>query len=119
MSDHIPDPGQHRAVHRAEPDTTSAPAEPQAGRRCSPSWARLIAKVYDALFVGLLERLGDLLCDDDRLVEGDRSALEALREVFPFGQLHGQEPRSWKQGSPSTWCAATVSERQGPDARDG
>jgi hypothetical protein len=56
---HIPDPGPHRtlfygeysnrvrgAVHRAEPDTTTAPPEPQPRRRSSPSWARLIAKVY-------------------------------------------------------------------------
>jgi hypothetical protein len=59
MSDHIPDPGQHRTLvygeysnrvrggaHCSEPDTTSVTAEPQPRRRCSPSWARLIAKVY-------------------------------------------------------------------------
>jgi hypothetical protein len=59
MSDHIPDPGQHRtlfygeysnrvrgAAHCSEPGTTSVTAEPQPRRRCSPSWARLIAKVY-------------------------------------------------------------------------
>jgi Putative transposase/Transposase zinc-binding domain len=59
MSDHIPDPGQHRtlfygeysnrargAAHCSEPDTTSVTAETQPRRRCSPSWARLIAKVY-------------------------------------------------------------------------
>jgi hypothetical protein len=59
VSDHIPDPGQHRtlfygeysnrargAVHCSEPDTTSVTAEPPPRRRGSPSWARLIAKVY-------------------------------------------------------------------------
>jgi hypothetical protein len=59
MSDHIPDPGQHRtifygeysnrvrgAAHGPAPDTTTAPAEPQPRRRSSPSWARMIAKVY-------------------------------------------------------------------------
>jgi hypothetical protein len=59
MSDHIPDPGQHRtlfygecsnrargAAHCSEPGTTSVTAEPQPRRRCSPSWARLIAKVF-------------------------------------------------------------------------
>jgi putative transposase len=57
MSDHIPDPGQHRTLfygeyanrvrgerQPAEADTSGA-AEPRH-KRCSPSWARLIAKVY-------------------------------------------------------------------------
>jgi hypothetical protein len=30
----------------SEPDTTSVTAETQTRRRCSPSWAKLIAKVY-------------------------------------------------------------------------
>jgi hypothetical protein len=34
------------AAHCSEPGTTSVTAEPQPRRRCSPSWARLIAKVY-------------------------------------------------------------------------
>jgi hypothetical protein len=58
MSDHIPDPGQHRTLFygeyanrvRSEPepaeaDTSPVPAQPPR-KRCSPSWARLIAKVY-------------------------------------------------------------------------
>ena len=58
MTDHIPDPAQHRtlfyaeyssrargAAHSTEPDTV-ATAELPPRRRCSPSWARLIAKVY-------------------------------------------------------------------------
>jgi len=58
MSDHIPDPGQHRTIlygmyanrargarHRDEAQLPEACAEPPR-RRCSPSWARLIAKVY-------------------------------------------------------------------------
>jgi len=59
LSDHIPDPGQHRTLsygeysnrvrgaaqeRPAEPAATST--EPPPRRRCSPSWARLIAKVY-------------------------------------------------------------------------
>jgi hypothetical protein len=58
MSDHIPDPGQHRTIlyghyanrvrgtrqHR-EAEMREGPAE-LPRRRCSPSWARLIAKVY-------------------------------------------------------------------------
>ena len=61
ISDHIPDPGQHRTLfygeysnrirgvaHCPEPDTTTVTAETQPRRRCSPSWARLIAKVYQA-----------------------------------------------------------------------
>jgi hypothetical protein len=58
MSDHIPDPGQHRTIlyghyanrtrgapqrDKAEPPEASAEAP---RRRCSPTWARLIAKVY-------------------------------------------------------------------------
>jgi hypothetical protein len=58
MSDHIPDPGQHRTLFygeyssRARGTTQSAEAEAVVSaelpprRRCSPSWARLIAKVY-------------------------------------------------------------------------
>jgi hypothetical protein len=56
MSDHIPDPGQHRTLFygeyssrvrgTSESDATEAIAEPPPKRRCSPSWARLIAKVY-------------------------------------------------------------------------
>jgi hypothetical protein len=58
MSDHIPDPGQHRTVfygqyaNRARGagrrDTAQMPeasTEPPR-RRCSPTWARLIAKIY-------------------------------------------------------------------------
>ena len=57
-SDHIPHPGQHRTLFYGEyanrvrrqrrppaPDGTMAAAEPPL-KRCSPSWARLIAKVY-------------------------------------------------------------------------
>ena len=58
MSDHIPDPGQHRTLfygvyanrvrgeHQpSEGDASLVTAEPPR-KRCSPSWARLIAKVY-------------------------------------------------------------------------
>jgi len=58
MSDHRPDPGQHRTLFygeyanrvrgarlRPEAPLREAPAEPPS-RRCSPTWARLIAKVY-------------------------------------------------------------------------
>jgi hypothetical protein len=58
MSDHIPDPGQHRTIlygqyanrvrgarRRDESEWPEASAEPPR-RRCSPTWARLIAKIY-------------------------------------------------------------------------
>ena len=58
MSDHIPDPRQHRTIlygqyanrtrgaqRHTEDILPERPAEP-ARRRCPPSWARLIAKVY-------------------------------------------------------------------------
>ena len=58
MSDHIPDPGQHRTIlyghyanrisgARQQPgaERREEPAE-RPRRRCSPNWARLIAKVY-------------------------------------------------------------------------
>jgi hypothetical protein len=60
MTDHIPDPGRHRThfhgfyasrvrAERREADPSGLPAEPApAKRRCSPSWARLISKVYQA-----------------------------------------------------------------------
>ncbi len=59
MSDHLPDPGQHRTMFYGEyssrvrgsspppePDATVATADSPPRRRCSPSWARMIAKVY-------------------------------------------------------------------------
>jgi hypothetical protein len=58
MSDHIPDPGQHRTLFygvysnrvrgSAQPEDREAHAgeTPEPRRRCSPTWARLIAKVY-------------------------------------------------------------------------
>jgi hypothetical protein len=60
MSDHIPDPGQHRTLfygeysnrvrgsaHQDVSEAQAGPA-PEPRRRCSPTWARLIAKVYQA-----------------------------------------------------------------------
>jgi hypothetical protein len=56
ISDHIPNPGQHRTLFYGEyssrvrgtpeADATAATVEPPPRRRCSASWARLIAKVY-------------------------------------------------------------------------
>jgi len=56
--------------------------------------------VDDTLLVGLLEGLRDLLRDRHGLRRGDRSALHALRELFAFDELHGQEVagRSITQG---------------------
>jgi Putative transposase len=60
MSDHSPDPGRHRThfygfyasrvrVATRETDASGLPAQlAPAKRRCSPSWARLISKVYQA-----------------------------------------------------------------------
>jgi hypothetical protein len=59
MADHIPDPGKHRThfygfyasrvrASRREAEASDVPAEPTTKRRCSPSWARLISKVYHA-----------------------------------------------------------------------
>ncbi len=47
--------------------------------------------VDDALLVRLLEGLGDLLRDGDRLVDRNRPALQALGEVFALDELHGEE----------------------------
>jgi hypothetical protein len=44
--------------------------------------------VNDALLVRHLERLGDLPCRRQRLVQGDWTALESLRQVLPWHQLH-------------------------------
>jgi hypothetical protein len=58
LSDHIPDPGQHRTLFYGEysnrvrgsghPDDREAQARqaPEPRKRCSPTWARLIARVY-------------------------------------------------------------------------
>jgi hypothetical protein len=63
LSDHIPDPGKHRVhfygayacrrrgAHRASEELAKEGCEPEpAGKkkRCPPSWARLIHKVYQA-----------------------------------------------------------------------
>jgi hypothetical protein len=60
MSDHNPDPGQHRTLFYGEYSsraraccqpleldaTSTTPDHPSPKRRCPPSWRRLIAKVY-------------------------------------------------------------------------
>ena len=61
LADHIPDPGRHRTHFyayyanrvRGERPGEDEPrpadeAEPTTRRRCSPTWARLIAKVFQA-----------------------------------------------------------------------
>jgi len=59
LADHIPDAGRHRThfygfyssrvrSRRRQTDTSGVPAEPPTKRRCAPSWARLISKVYHA-----------------------------------------------------------------------
>jgi hypothetical protein len=59
MSDHIPDPGQHRTIFYGEyssrvratlraPEAALAAADSPPRRRCSAGWARMIAKVYQA-----------------------------------------------------------------------
>lgn len=65
LSDHIPDPGQHRTLFYGEysnrtrgstepaaPDEAVADAQ-KPRKRCSPRWARLIAKVYQVDPLGL------------------------------------------------------------------
>jgi len=47
--------------------------------------------VDDPLLVRVLEGQGDLLRDLERLVGGDRAALQSLGQVFPFDQLENQE----------------------------
>ena len=47
--------------------------------------------VDDALLVRLLERLGDLPRDRERLVDRDRPALQPLGEVLAGDELHGEE----------------------------
>ena len=46
--------------------------------------------VDDALFVCRLERVGNLPCDRERLVERNRAAGDSLREVLALDQLHDQ-----------------------------
>ena len=58
LADHIPDPGRHRThfyahyANRVRGERPSEeeprPADPPTRRRCSPAWARLIAKVFQA-----------------------------------------------------------------------
>ena len=44
----------------------------------------------DPLLVRRLERLGNLLRDRQRLVERDRSARDALREILALDQFHDE-----------------------------
>jgi hypothetical protein len=61
MADHIPDPGKHRThfyayyANRARGSSADKTAAPDLGaertqaekpKRCSPSWTRLLSKVY-------------------------------------------------------------------------
>jgi hypothetical protein len=57
MSDHIPDPGQHRTIFYGEyssrvratlcaPEAAPAAADSPPRRRSSAGWARMIAKIY-------------------------------------------------------------------------
>jgi len=61
MADHIPDPGKHRTLFYSyyanrvrgdraaeEPGEGKVEEEPAKKRRCTASWARLIAKVFHA-----------------------------------------------------------------------
>jgi hypothetical protein len=61
MADHIPDPGRHRTLFYAfyanrvrgdraaeKPGAGELDKQPAKKRCCSPSWARLIAKVFQA-----------------------------------------------------------------------
>jgi hypothetical protein len=59
LADHIPDVGKHRTHFygfyssrvrscRRQTDGSGVRAEPTTKRRCAPSWARLISKVYHA-----------------------------------------------------------------------
>ena len=61
MADHIPDPGKHRTLFYAyyanrvrgdraeeEPGEGKVEEEPAKKRRCTASWARLIAKLFHA-----------------------------------------------------------------------
>ena len=60
---------------------------------------RLQVPVDDALLVGFLEGLGDLLRDRDRLVDRNRPALQSLREVLALDEFHGQDVRLRPSGS--------------------
>jgi len=61
MADHIPDPGKHRALFYSyyanrvrgdraaeEPGEGKVEEKPAKKRRCTASWARLIARVFHA-----------------------------------------------------------------------
>ena len=57
MADHIPDPGKHRTLfygayanrtRGARESKEPGPHPPPQRKRCTPSWARLISKVYGA-----------------------------------------------------------------------
>jgi hypothetical protein len=57
MTDHIPDPGKHRTLfygayatrtRGARESKEPGPYPPPKRKRCTPSWARLISKVYGA-----------------------------------------------------------------------
>ena len=65
----------------------------------------------DALFVRRFERVGDLLRDRHRLVEGDRAALDTLGEIFAFDQLHDQRAGRSRLFEAVDLCDVRVVER--------
>jgi hypothetical protein len=124
MSDHIPDPGQHRTLFygeyssrvrgaaqslQAEPAGSSV--EPPPRRRCSASWARLIAKVYQVdplLCVRCGQRMSILAFVSDqhsinRILDhlGLRAPLQdkppPAREIL----RHAEQGEGW--GVPASW----------------
>jgi Transposase zinc-binding domain/Putative transposase len=122
MSDHIPDSGQHRTLFYGEyssrvrgtphpPDSDAGIAEPPSGRRCSPSWARMLAKVYhvDPLVctrcgqrMSILAFVTDQLSisrilDHLGLREPEQSRPPPPREIFRVAE-HGE---GW--GVPASW----------------
>ncbi len=55
---------------------------------------RLEVAVDDALLVGRLQCLGDLQGDGDGVIDGDRAAFDAIRQVLAVDELHDEERES-------------------------
>ena len=83
MSDHIPDPGQHRTLFYGEYSNrvrgrrrpreagqSTGAAEQPPRKRCSPSWARLIAKVYEDVCARCGQRMSLIAFVTDQVAVG-------------------------------------------------
>jgi hypothetical protein len=61
---------------------------------------RLEVPVEDTVLVGVVQRVGELPRDEQRLVHGDGAAVDAVGQRGALDQLHHQRANGWRPGVP-------------------